>query len=409
MADDQDKRDPEAMSVELNEAFERLEKRAEAADSAEPEVTSRREVSAAAPQKGNPVGMLALLLALIGIGVASGAGYTAWMNRGEITSLDSALDSAAASRDDARVEETIARLTRLEREVEKRLTAVSDLESRLDEVTARLSEQSSSSPAVDQLAIQVEEAIAGLRAEMGTSSRDWLLAEVEYLIRLGAQRVEMQRDARGALTMFMTADEILQNAEGVAAFSLREALANDIAELRSVATVDVDGLFVQLGALKTQVDRLRQRTPDYEAPPVSGITVTDAGIMDRFMAFMGQVGSRLAALVDYRRDEEVIKPVLPPREEYYLRQNLVFQIQLAQLALLRGDHAIYDASLIEARQWVARHFDPEDAVTRGMITTLGELSGADIDRDMPDVSESLRAVRATLERFHTETERNRVR
>lgn len=409
MADDQDKRDPEAMSVELNEAFERLEKRAEAADSAEPEVTSHREVSAAAPQKGNPVGMLALLLALIGIGVASGAGYTAWMNRGEITSLDSALDSAAASRDDARVEETIARLTRLEREVESRLTAVSDLESRLDEVTARLSEQSSSSPAVDQLAIQVEEAIAGLRAEMGTSSRDWLLAEVEYLIRLGAQRVEMQRDARGALTMFMTADEILQNAEGVAAFSLREALANDIAELRSVATVDVDGLFVQLGALKTQVDRLRQRTPDYEAPPVSGITVTDAGIMDRFMAFMGQVGSRLAALVDYRRDEEVIKPVLPPREEYYLRQNLVFQIQLAQLALLRGDQAIYDASLIEARQWVARHFDPEDAVTRGMITTLGELSGADIDRDMPDVSESLRAVRATLERFHTETERNRVR
>ncbi len=409
MSDDKQKRDPEEMQVQLNEAFERLE--AAQSDSAREEPTESLSVpETPAARSSSPVGALALLLALIAIGVASGTAYTIWMGDGDQGELESRLDRLEGSLGtDTRVENAIERLAQLEQQVTSSLAGVEDLSTRLDEVTAGLAGGDSSAD-LDELTARVEQAIAGLRAEMGTSSRDWLLAEVEYLIRLGAQRVEMQRDAAGALAMFTTADEILRSAEGIAAFGLREALANDIAELQAVSTVDVDGIYVRLGALKGQVPALRQSIPDYEPTPFdASAAAADATITDRALAFLSNVGARLASLVDYRRDIDAVKPILPPKEEYYLRQNLVFQLQLAQLALLSENQAIFDNSVAEAKVWVERHFDPEDPVTQTMVSSLSDLSGLEITRDMPDVSESLRAVREMLDRFHMESQRNQVR
>lgn len=432
MSNDREKRDPEEMSVELNEAFERLEAKAASEAAAGDSVSEagteapvspgpRSDEPAARPRSGSPLGAIALLLALIAIGIASGAAYTAWFESGANNDTNNAGTDATDRLEqrlndierqlgsDSRVDNAIERLSELEQQVSTRREAVEDVRARLDDVSARLAAGDDNAE-FERLVSRVDRAIAGLRSEMGTTSRDWLLAEVEYLIRLGAQRVEMQQDASGALVMFQTADQVLQSAEGVAAFGLREALANDIAELQAVSTIDVDGIYVKLGALKSQVDELRQAKRDFEPAPAGIATVgADATLMQRFMTFVGNVGSRLASLVDYRRDEEVVKPILPPREEYYLRQNLVFQLQLAQLALLQENQAIFDNSINEAQTWIERHFDPEHPVTQTMTATLNELAGLDITRDMPDVSESLRAVRQTLDRFHTESGRNQVR
>lgn len=422
MSDNQDKRDPEEMSVQLNEAFERLEA-ARDHDQAEPD--EPQEGVAPAPRGRSVAGILALFLALIALGVASGAAYLVWRqagDSGEIASrlerqLDNrltAMESEVASSEgdtDERVARAIERLTALEREVDARLAAVDDINAQLDAVSSQLADgRGDRREALDDIAERVDIAIAGLRAEMGTSSQDWLLAEVEYLIRLGAQRVEMQQDATGALAMFRTADDILRQAEGIAAFGLREALANDIAELQSVETIDVDGIYVKLGALKQQVDLLRQSTSAFTGDaPALETPASDATLVDRVLIFVRNVGARLASLIDYRRDAETVKPVLPPKEEYYLRQNLIFQLQLAQLALLRENQQIFDRSLEEASMWVRRHFDPDHAVTETMLRTLDELTGINVTREMPDVSQSLRAVRETLNRFRTESQRNQVR
>ena len=66
---------------------------------------------------------------------------------------------------------------------------------------------------------------AQLREEMlalvGTTSQDWLMAEVEYLLRLANQRVLMERDPQGAIALLRAADDIVRDARGTTGFNLR--------------------------------------------------------------------------------------------------------------------------------------------------------------------------------------------
>jgi uroporphyrin-3 C-methyltransferase len=156
-----------------------------------------------------------------------------------------------------------------------------------------------------------------------------------------------------------------------------------------------------------QVETLPQRSMKYagsdEATPTE--QVVDASAMQRVTMLLRDVGGRLSQLVDYRASGVIITPILPPREEYYLRQNLVLQLQMAQMALLRGDQAIYAGALAEAEGWVPTYFDVESARTRAMIATLDSLSKIDIDRQFPDISGSLRVAREHMVRFQQQPAR----
>ncbi|MBD3649256.1 MAG: uroporphyrinogen-III C-methyltransferase, partial [Pseudomonadales bacterium] len=273
----------------------------------------------------------------------------------------------------------------------------------LREIDARLGRiQSERQDDLAAIRRDVDSAVSEIRREMGTSSEDWLMAEVEYLLRLANHRVLLERDPEGAIALFQAADEIVRDAEGITAFELREAIANDIAKLKVVRKVDTDGIFLELSALKGLVGQLEQKklafTPAEEPETIRA--EEPSGWLDRILAMLKRAGTRLAGLVEYRSDSERITPVLPPDEEYYLRQNLTLKLQLAQLALLRGEKEVYTTSLAEARTWVMDNFANDDRVTRAMINGLDNLAQIDISREMPDVSDSLREVRALLASFH---------
>ncbi|XOV86262.1 MAG: uroporphyrinogen-III C-methyltransferase [Pseudomonadota bacterium] len=387
MAEKPTSRTPETLSVELNEAFERLEK-------STPTLADEDDYrdTDSAPGGNGPLPFVSMLLALIAIGLAS---YAVFM----FHTMPAPVVSGSIAGPDPRLDVVEVQLG----DVQSRLSAV---QGRMDELAGN-----SGSLTPETLAgveARLDAAIAGVRAEMGTSSQDWLMAEVEYLIRLGNQRVAMERDAAGALALFRAADDIVRNAEGVAAFELRRTLAADVAALDAVDSVDVDGIFVRLAALVSQVDRLRQVEPHFTPTEVVSEAAPPAGAdaWSRISAGFVRIGTRLASLVDYRSDGERISPVLPPKEEYYLRQNLVLKIQMAQLGLLREDQAVYDASLAEARSWIARHFDPVDAATTSMVRTLDELSRVRVAPVLPDVSDSLREVRKLQRSFHQEAPRD---
>jgi len=379
----EDEKGPEKLEVRLNEAFERMENQQQRSRDIKPR--GRTGFS----------NILSVLLALIAIGMASYAGYVVQIKLPE--------QSASAARATTRIDS-------FEQQMNERFVQLNDLNARLDTLSAKLADiDSVNQEAMDAFKAQVDESVAEIRRAMGASSEDWLFAEAEYLLRLGNQRVVMEKDAKGALALFAAADEIVRTTEGVAAFGLRQAIANDMAALQAVKEVDVDGIFVRLSALAAEVERLRQKQQAFKPREVAPAPENpDAGFGERAAAFLGRVGERMASLVDYRRDGERITPILPPEEEYYLRQNLVLKMQTAQMGLLRGDQAIYAGSLGEAQSWVERYFDVDDPATTAMLNTLAELGRIDIETDLPDVSGSLREVRKLLSRFHQAAERTQA-
>ncbi len=105
-------------------------------------------------------------------------------------------------------------------------------------------------------------------------------------------------------------------------------------------------------------------------------------------------------LVDYRSGDIVIQPILPPKEEYYLRQNLVVKIEQAQLALLRGNQVAYDQGIADSLGWVERYFEASDSVTAAVMQELEAARGLKVEQNIPDINDSLGEIRLFMNDFH---------
>jgi uroporphyrin-3 C-methyltransferase len=359
--------------VRLNEAFERLEHQ----DDARP------------PAARSPLAAVSLIFSLIAIGLAS---YVLYLVQVPIA------DDGASERQ-LFEDQFGARLQAIEAD----RTRLNELHQQLSEVSAGLvTESKDPSEAIMSRVEGVLDAnLKEIKQLIGTTSEDWLLAEVEYLIRLGNQRVLMEGDVRTAIALFKSADEILRDSQGLTAFDLRQAIASDISLLQAVAELDSEGIYLQLSALVAQVERLPQKSLDYQMPDLAPLASSpSANIWERALGLVRQAGNRLRGLIDYRSNAARITPILPPEEEYYLRQNLVLRLHLAQLGLLRGNQQVYSTSIQEARDWIGRYFDTDQSVTSASLATLEALSAIDISRDLPSVTAALRQVRKLLADFH---------
>jgi uroporphyrin-3 C-methyltransferase len=327
------------------------------------------------------VSLLALLLALVAIGIASWPAFEIYKE----TQLG------------AQVDPILARVARIEAEFEVLGNELLNVERRVAEKNAEMNARRTSHKAeVQQLLAKFSESLVAIQSRMGTSSQDWVYAEVEYLVRMANQRVLMEQDANSALQLLQSADDIIRETEGLTAHGLREALARNIASLKAVASPDTQGIYLELSALVSQVPLLRQTLPTYQAPSSATVEIPSA---TGFLGIIRHAGNKLALLVDFRRDEVAIKRILPPKEEYFLRQNLVLKLQIAQMALLEGNQGVFQSALGEALVWVSESFDRENPGTVSMMKSITRLSAIQVSVDLPDITSSLKEVRSQMAGF----------
>lgn len=346
------------------------------ADDSKLEQTSDEIVTASSKGSAGMGGGLAIFLALIAIGIASYPAYETYRQMAEpvVVEVDTTAEDLAALR---------SQLARLE-------GTISAVDARL----AELSESLDTDTTVADIRSELSRELEDIRSRLGTSAQDWIYAEVEYLVRMANQRVLMERDASSALYLLQSADGIIREADDLVAHELRESLARDIAALKSISAPDTQGIYLEISALIGQVDSLKRETPAYTLPDgPTEETGADSSLWGQAMLILSNAGSRLASLVDFRRGSVEVQPILPPEEAYYLRQNLILKLQLAQLALLEGDEAVYRSALDEASTWITDSYDPSDAATKAMQESLARLGDISIEVVMPDISGSLVAAR----------------
>ena len=321
---------------------------------------------------GKAVAILAIFLSLSAIGIGS---YATFM----FINLENS-DSADAF---------TAQLAQVRRELASGTDALAGVSNQLETL------QEKQSAALASLKANLESRIADLESRSSATSQDWIIAEVEYLLRIANQRILMEQDPRGALALFRAADTIVADTQGLTAFSLREAMAEDIAKLEAVEMLDKEGIYLRLSAFVSQVSELKQRERLYSPPSEEDAPVNqgESTLIEGITSFIAKTGNRITSLIDYRRNEVEITPILPPEEEYYLRQNLLLKLQMAQIALLDRDGEIFVVSLRESISWINKYFDPSHAATTAMRAGLMELMAIDVQQVMPDVGASLREVR----------------
>jgi len=334
---------------------------------------------------GSGLAWLALLLSLAALGLAGRLYWDARQQEGE---LESGLAAAVrASEDSAR---------RLSGELD---AARRQFREALQSQRAEL--EQAREARVRSLRSALESQRRQLREMSGTDRADWSLAEVEYLVRLAHQRLLMASDGASALTLLAGADAIVQELDDPSLHPVRAALASDMAALRGVAQVDVEGAWLRIRALAGQVDEL----PLFEIPALVVAREPpepDADWKRRLGRSVNAALDKLSAYIVIRPRDRPYEPLLEPRWEQLVRQNLRLLLEQARVALLSGNELAYRDSIAAARSWLNEFFALNESAVTAMTKELDALAALDIRRRYPDIDDSLSAIGAALNSRHVE-------
>jgi uroporphyrin-3 C-methyltransferase len=385
----------------VSEQQENNQENSEVSEPAAPTTTPTVVVESkkpAAPSGRGGGGVIAWLALLLGVGLTVGAGFAVQQvqqREAKLLERVAGLETVAAGEQ--------ANLNEIGQRLKGELVQdIGALEAQLGlDVQALTTMTEAQAVTVEVQAgvlVQLEAQLAEQRTEIARFSaadrEDWLLAETEYLLRLANQRLIMTRDVEAARALLRSADAVLLQLDDVGLFGARAAVAADLAVLRAVPQLDVEGIYLRLAALADQAGALVIfELPDVEAQP------GEIPAEDWQGRLLQGYESALVKLSDYiiiRRRDAPMQALMDPQWEGLVRQNLRMLLEQAQAALLSGNQLLYNESLQRAEHWVGEFLESDGVAARAIARELNALKSQVVEVQLPDISRSLRAVDAAM-------------
>ncbi|MGO1343515.1 uroporphyrinogen-III C-methyltransferase, partial [Chromohalobacter japonicus] len=241
----------------------------------------------------------------------------------------------------------------------------------------------------------LDKVLSELADEQEADPREWLHAEAEYLLRLANQRLQLERDVKGAKALLKAADERLTDADNPALIPVRRAIQSELAALDSVPTVDRTGLYL---ALMAQQEQLADLPLKQDVEEMAAQNDDDSSLEGGWQQQLSRLGGELKDLVVIRRHDEALEALVTPEQESYLRQNVRLLLEQAQLALLKTEPKLYQASLDKAITLIERYYDTERDAVKTSLERLESLRDKTIRPELPDISESQQTLKDFIEK-----------
>jgi len=308
----------------------------------------------------------------------------------------------------------IQQLTTQQTDFDNKLNANTLNKSQLDRLIAQVenSEQATQTQKDQLVAQQTQqgEKLLSLESKLNrlsnTTKEDWKLAEAEYLIRLANQRLLLESDSSGAATLLNNADDILNELEDPIVFTTRKALAKDIQALRSISQFDLEGAYLKLNALYDSVQTLPQREPSkkwqassVEKVPASTSTTANMTTTSQLTSALERFWQSIRSLVVINYNHKPIKALLPPAEYQVLTTGLQLQLEIAQVALIKGEPVIYQQVLSRVANVTTEHFDTQSTSVISFLASLTALQQLNPSPDLPLPRDSLMAMKSLMKEW----------
>lgn len=247
---------------------------------------------------------------------------------------------------------------------------------------------------------RLDSTAARVLAMSSVNRDDWKLTEAQYLLRLANQRILLERSSTNAVALAETVDDILRNLNDTNLHSVRRALAQEISELTLVGDIDREGVYLRLVALARQIDALPLMLSLTENEEPWLLAGDEPDIDDSYWGKTKRVAFEL--LQNFKHHLRVRDYVassgamLPPDNQVFLKHNLRLMLEQAEVAFLREEAQVYQASLDKAAQWLTTYFplSPELVTVQAELT---ELQNVITGQPLPTFSESTSLLQAYIE------------
>lgn len=303
----------------------------------------------------------------------------------------------------------------LEKEREKLKDRIQEVRLELRDTAAQLSRQDSDFASRDALARvegdtsrrmlelerrydQIDTSVEYLRNQSEGARGAWIRAEVEHVLRLAIQHLEVERDPRAALMALRAVERRLREYGEPSYAPVLERVALDIAALERVPFPDIEGIALTLDAMGNRAASLPLGQPEGVRPP------TEPRQRERGLAGVNwsgmwrRVRESFRSMVTIRRDGRPAQVLIAPEEEVFIHLNTQLKLEVARVAALRYGNPTYRAAIRGARSWIEGWYDGSDATVAAMLDELAQLEVQNLTPDLPDLSNTLRMVRAADDR-----------
>lgn len=351
------------------------------------------------PSRGGGLSLALAILALIAVGAAAFLGYQQWLKlnddlaamdarlleaQGQQKKLSQAVSSAndaVRAQEDALGEQRDV-LAKQQTTMDEARTAFLQQEQKLAEENVNLQEREA----------ELRAAVADVHRRVGRSGTQWMIAEAEYLLRIANDRLILARDTDSARVALGLADQRLRDTKDPGWAGVREQIARDIAKLSTFRAPDRAGMSARLSALIEQIPQLKIANatigPERTLPE---LTVQEPGKRN-WETLLDDVWAGFKDSVRIRERDKPVQAMLAPEQQFFLYENLRLHMQAARLGLAHGDQALFQENLEIAADWLGQYFAPDNGSAAAIGEAIAEMAKTDIRPQMPDVSQSLRAL-----------------
>lgn len=240
--------------------------------------------------------------------------------------------------------------------------------------------------------------LEALYRELAPSRDEVALNEVEQVLLLASQQLSIAGNIQAALAALQLADAKLSRVDRPQLVPLRRALARDIDRLKAVPYIDVAGMSLKLDQALASIDTLplaRDERLPAEAP------LTPPADEPAWRRTLREAWEELSSLVRIEVADRAAAPLVPPPQQYFLRENLRLRLLAARVALLSHDVRGFKTDVTAANAWIKKYFDTRAKPVQSLTSTLAQLAATPMPTDVPDITatvNALRTLKATRER-----------
>jgi uroporphyrin-3 C-methyltransferase len=258
-------------------------------------------------------------------------------------------------------------------------TEVRDAQAKLTLLEARLGESQAQQAALE-----------ALYRDLAPSRDEIALAEIEQALLTASQQLQLAGNVSSALTALQLAEAKLQRLDRPQFVALRRALARDVDRLRAMPYIDVAGMSLKLDQALAGIDKLplamdeRLPLPEAAAPPADESALRH---------FLREAWADVRQLIRIEVADRPAAPLVPPSQQFFLRENLRLRLLAARIALLARDDASFKADLAAADAWLAQYFDTRTKPVQALQAAVKQLVATPMPAAPPDLSVSLEALR----------------
>ncbi len=324
--------------------------------------TAKDTATKPAPEKAKASKMAALAL-LISIVFAGGVSYYGMQKDAQYQARIAALES---------------QLSLVKNDITTQLDAAKQ-----EAVTKATAVTNRAETLLDQQQKSIESLQVAVADVKGRRPNDWLLAEADYLVKLAGRKLFLEHDTFSATKLMESADIRIAALNDPSLVPLRQAMANDITKLKNVPLIDRDGLVLRLVALQQQIDTLPLANailPETAEIPTEKVSEEIADWQTNLMTSLKDFSENF---ITFRTRDGNVIPLLSPKQDFYLRENLKAQLQMAIKGVYDEQQEIYNIALKTAQQWSAGYLNAEDNKVTEFNKALSQLTQVKVSVDYP--------------------------